>query len=249
MKPLQRPEFARSTAVYPLDALADVTGECRTRLIEDLKPSLLQEDSKAAFLEECGKLAWLAQHWRRRIGADESQRELDQLATKARGLLQAMAALSPDTMGALRAHATYLQRGSAPPVRLAAGTLQLMDRRTGEHELLAGAWDVINDLEQACRYASAQITPSRQSKPTKNVGKVLVLLVASKYIAWTGVTPPKSAEGWFAQFMAALGKSTGIAAGAKLVHGVLTDMESRQHRHPDFDLIKFPIKDTSPRSG
>lgn len=242
MKPLTAPDFSVDRAAWAEDALAPISPSDRKTLTDELDKSPLNEQQKSAFLTECGKQAFLANKWRQQTSAMDSRDELDQVALKARALLTAIKALSPDTGRTLRAHTRYLQRASGAPVHLTAGTVSLMEGKKLQYELLAASWDVVNDLEQACRYASSQISPSKQSKPSQSVGKGMVFHVATAYQAQAGALPPKSAEGWFVKFMSELGATTGIPVGAKLVRGVLKEMEAQG---PAFDPLILSVKDTS----
>lgn len=153
--------------------------------------------------------------------------QLQRIQDKARDLLKALAALSPETAQALDGHIAYLMLGNDAPEQLSGFT----ESARREHETLSRWWDVAQDVEVAAAYAATQESPSKTDRPAIRNAKRLAYFAADAVHCVRGALPPRGKGTWFPEFARELGAGFGLTCGPALVDSVVSKMDS-DGRHP-----------------
>lgn len=202
MNRLPKPEFSFEGHIWLDDGFLP---EALVAKLRELLPKqqAMSQDEAARFLRCCAQhVQLLCAERELSTPAGQVQAELDNVAIKARALLQALRALNGGTVSTFGAHWDYLAFGSAPPVELSD---EAKMHRCAEGRFLGATWDLVADLEASARYAIKQCNPSRQAKLSELYAKDLTKSVATDYREIAGRLPPYSKETWFPKFMATLG--------------------------------------------
>ena len=145
--------------------------------------------------------------------------QLQRIQDKARELLKALAALSPETAGCLDSHVYYLMRADAQE-----GLSEFTESARREREILSRWWDVVQDVEAAAAYAVAQESPSKTDRPAIKNAKRLTHFAADAVYRVRGVLPPRGKGTWFPEFVRELGAGFGLTCGPTLVDSVVSNM-------------------------
>jgi hypothetical protein len=142
---------------------------------------------------------------------------LDELAaveSNARRLLASLNVLSPQAVEAVQIISSALPHGGYRDmpipghVRHGVGMCQ---------SLLGLTWDWVAALEQISAKAASQRPMDRQTKPEQERARGYVSLLATRVHEQTGAWPPKSRNGWFSSFAAAIGIFLEYEIGPRIV--------------------------------
>lgn len=223
---LNRPDFEADEVGYWVDP-SYLEPKLRTQLAK-LLPKKMAAPAQAQFLSSVGEWVQLEDLTSNGTSAAQVRRELKQVQSRARSLLQAIGQLSQESRRTLRAHAVYLAIGTAPPVRFSVvGGEFASDSRA---ELFGYFWDAAQDMETAAAYAALQVNPSKTARPSQAKARGLIEAVARAFHRAQGGLPPGSKRGWFAGFMRELGESTGHSIGPAMVEASILGLK----RSPEF---------------
>lgn len=175
---------------------------------------------KADVLYSVGEGVQTAQAFFDESASSVRQEQLKQVGKKARELLQAFAALTPEAGLRLDAHLAYLVLGTDAPEEVSQFT------KTARMECAAIArwWDVVQDIEVSSAYAAGKESPSKTERPAVSNARRLVHCAADAVYGVRGVLPPRGKGTWFPLFARDLGEAFGLKCGQALVNAVVCEM-------------------------
>lgn len=154
--------------------------------------------------------------------------QLKRVQGKARELLQALAALTPEAGANINAHLVDLMLGTDAPERVSSFTEDARHKL----EALEMWWDVVQDIEVSCAYAAAQESPQKSQRPAISNARLLAYFAARAVYIVLGKLPPRGKGTWFPEFALELGGGFNLKCGQALVNAVLCDMaEDPQYKN------------------
>ncbi len=177
-------------------------------------------DVKADVLYSVGEGVQTAQAFFDEAASSVLLEQLQRVEKKARELLQAFAALTPEAGLRLDTHLAYLVLGTNAPEEIS----QFTKTARTEHEAIARWWDVVQDIEVSAAYAAGHEKPSKTVRPAVSNAKRLVYFAADAVYGVRGVLPPRGKGTWFPAFAFDLGESFKLKCGQILVDAVVRDM-------------------------
>lgn len=215
---LKRPDFEQwTTGGWINPDILDM--ELKQRLW-DIFPKRLTWAAKADVLYSVGESVQTAQAFFDEAASSVRVEQLQRVQTKARELLQALAALKPDTGLKLDAHLAYLVLGTDAPEQVS----QFTKAARQECEAIARWWDVVQDIEVSAAYAKGHEKPLKTERPAVSNAKRLVFFTANAVYSVLGTLPPRGKGTWFPEFVRELGSAFGLRCGQALVDAVVRDM-------------------------
>lgn len=207
MRKLSKPDFSSGGGwVSDLPGLSD---EALKELRRCLPRGMSAADSDD-FLDSCGAAFRRVAAMADVEPAGSRKKVLDQLADRARALLQELNGVSSETVSSLAAHFDEV----------------LPDRdEPSANDFLDEVWTTVSALEELARYGSSQAVGSRQDRPSENNARRLVLWVAQAYERVAGRRPPYSKGTWFPEFIEVLGREfePQLRCGRALVESVIRE--------------------------
>lgn len=224
MDALQKPELAAHAGAWVDPDF--LTEALKAMLLDHLKAGGITGDDAVEYLATANRFAQYVDEARPATTAAAIKASLEELATKARALQQAMgpSKLSGAALERLDAVVDQAQRQHDLPDWL----VQLLARADPQGGLLECAWDVVSTLESACREAASQVEVNQRNRTAESVGAGLVELMLEAFESRFNRLPPKDSRAWFALFMAALGDHLKVTCHAAAVAAAI---ERRQLRN------------------
>lgn len=226
MDALQKPELAAHAGdwVDP-DFLPEAL---RTTLLDRLRDGGITGTDAADYLATSSRLAQYVDGARPAATAAAIKAQLEELATKARALQQAMGPhrLSDAALERLDAAVDQAQRQHG----LVDWLAQLLTGTEPQGGLLECTWDAVSTLEAACREAASQVEVSQRNRTAEAVGAGLVELMLDAFESRFEKLPPKDSRAWFALFMAALGDHLKVTCHAAAIS---TAIDRRRNAVPE----------------
>ena len=210
---LARPDFDSNGVGYMVDS--DYLEPDLSAELAKMLPKKMGASARIEFLSRVGETVQFHELSDGQTTPANVQRQLNQLQSRARSLLQTIGRLSPETREALQAHAEYLAIGTAPPARLSSTGAAFAS--SVQSSLLGYLWDASQDLETAAAYAASLVTPSKTARPGQSNAHQLVADVARAFYVVQGRLPSGSKTSWFPVFMRTLGKSLQHSIGPAMV--------------------------------
>lgn len=157
------------------------------------------------------------------VAGEEIRSQIDSVSTRARALLQSIAALSTDGRLAIELAARDIAEGRGDG-QLSAASVSLCLDYTRNEEMLPHWWAQIQDLEAAARQAAPAIQSGKHCRPALMNARRLVRLAVHDFECVMKQRPPRSKGGWFVPFLETYGELVGFSVKPALAVAVLQEL-------------------------
>ncbi len=173
-------------------------------------PGCVSEEKCRAFLIDVLMLVQVPLLRKNQGPGQATKVKIEKVKTKARALLQSLAALDP--------HALSLFRSGAVEVALMASASNEDNFKEDARPMLTtpGAfWDAVQNLEHAAACAAGLLNPKKGKGDKDALSQAIVWTVVRAYVRHFGKAPPLSESGWFTKWLSDLGEKMGHPFSAK----------------------------------
>lgn len=188
--------------------------------LRELLPRDIPMGRADAFLKASAEAAQFAHRWDGKVAAATRAKELREVEVRCHALLIALRGLSEDAASEL--HHVAVEDLTAADPRNSDGlkVVLLGGGRAVVNERLGTLWNLAESTEAAAGRALADLSGSKQSRPSIAAARMLAYDLARAHLDAFGRWPPIG-DGWFQEVVARLGEFSQLSCGAKLVNGVL----------------------------